>query len=148
MLEAILLHCKNMQNIEILDVFEILIAQKLLKCPKDPFVRSALIYKHHFQQIQSQSAKISANSKSNCPDFSKFKVKQPKFQQIQSQTAVIIANSKSNSPNFNKSKVKLPRFQQTAQIKQIQSQTSPNKSKNNLTTVCVYREGELISMLI
>ena len=33
-----------MQNLEILDVFEILITQKLLKCPKDPFVRSALIY--------------------------------------------------------------------------------------------------------
>ena len=32
-----------MQNLENLDVFEILIAQKLLKCPKDPFVRSALI---------------------------------------------------------------------------------------------------------
>ena len=31
-----------MQNIENLDVFEILITQKLLKCPKDPFVRSAL----------------------------------------------------------------------------------------------------------
>ena len=33
-----------MQNLENLDVFEILITQKLLKCPKDPFVRSALIY--------------------------------------------------------------------------------------------------------
>ena len=31
-----------MQNLENLDVFEILITQKLLKCPKDPFVRSAL----------------------------------------------------------------------------------------------------------
>ena len=31
-----------MQNLEILDVFRILITQKLLKCPKDPFVRSAL----------------------------------------------------------------------------------------------------------
>ena len=27
-----------------LDFFEILITQKLLNCPKDPFVRSALIY--------------------------------------------------------------------------------------------------------
>ena len=33
-----------MQNLENLDIFEILITQKLLKCPKDPFVRSALIY--------------------------------------------------------------------------------------------------------
>ena len=33
-----------MQNFENLDVFEILITQKLLKCPKDPFLRSALIY--------------------------------------------------------------------------------------------------------
>ena len=32
-----------MQNLENLDVFEILITQKLLKCLKDPFVRSALI---------------------------------------------------------------------------------------------------------
>ena len=32
-----------MQNLEDMDVFEILIAQKLLKCPKDPFVRSLLI---------------------------------------------------------------------------------------------------------
>ena len=32
-----------MQNLENLDIFEILITQKLLKCPKDPFVRSALI---------------------------------------------------------------------------------------------------------
>ena len=32
-----------MQNIEILDVFEILKTSKLLKCPKVPFVRSALI---------------------------------------------------------------------------------------------------------
>ena len=31
-----------MQNLENLDVFEILITQKLLKCSKDPFVRSAL----------------------------------------------------------------------------------------------------------
>ena len=34
-----------MENFENLDVFEILITQKLLKCPKDPFLRSALIYK-------------------------------------------------------------------------------------------------------
>ena len=33
-----------MQNIEILDVFEILITLKMLKCPKDPFVRSVLKY--------------------------------------------------------------------------------------------------------
>ena len=33
-----------MQNLENLEVFEILITQKLLKCPKDPFVRSALIF--------------------------------------------------------------------------------------------------------
>ena len=33
-----------MQNLENLDVFEILITQKLLKCPKDLFVRTALIY--------------------------------------------------------------------------------------------------------
>ena len=33
-----------MQNFENLDVFEILITQKLLKCLKDPFVRSWLIY--------------------------------------------------------------------------------------------------------
>ena len=43
MLEAIRFSCKNVQNIEILDVFKILITLKLLKCPKDPFVRSALI---------------------------------------------------------------------------------------------------------
>ena len=35
-----------MQNFKNLDVFEILITQKLLKCPKDPFVRSALIWKN------------------------------------------------------------------------------------------------------
>ena len=29
-----------MQNLENLDIFEILITQKLLKCLKDPFVRS------------------------------------------------------------------------------------------------------------
>ena len=45
MLELIWLYCKNMQNLENMDVFEILITQKLLKCPKDPFVRSALICK-------------------------------------------------------------------------------------------------------
>ena len=33
-----------MQNLENLDVFKILIRKKLLKCPKDPFVRSMLIY--------------------------------------------------------------------------------------------------------
>ena len=33
MLEAIWHHCKNMQNFENLDVFEILITQKLLKYP-------------------------------------------------------------------------------------------------------------------
>ena len=33
-----------MQNLENLDVFEIFITQKLLKCPKDPFVRSGLIF--------------------------------------------------------------------------------------------------------
>ena len=33
-----------MQNLENLDFFEILITQKLLKCLKDPFVRSALNY--------------------------------------------------------------------------------------------------------
>ena len=44
MLEAIWLYCKNMQNLENLAVFEILITQNLLKCPKDPFVRSALIF--------------------------------------------------------------------------------------------------------
>ena len=47
MLEAIWLNCKNMQNLEILDIFEILITQKLLKCPKDPFVRSALICEYY-----------------------------------------------------------------------------------------------------
>ena len=35
--------CKNMQNLENLDVFKMLILQNLLKCPNDPFVRSALI---------------------------------------------------------------------------------------------------------
>ena len=44
MLETIWLHCKNMQNLAILDVFEISITQKLLKCPTYPFVRSALTY--------------------------------------------------------------------------------------------------------
>ena len=34
-----------MQNLENLYVFEILITQKLLKCAKDPFVRSALNYR-------------------------------------------------------------------------------------------------------
>ena len=33
-----------MQNLENLDVFDFLITQKELKCPKDPFVRSALNY--------------------------------------------------------------------------------------------------------
>ena len=33
-----------MQNLENLDVFEILITQSLLECPKDPLVRSALIF--------------------------------------------------------------------------------------------------------
>ena len=33
-----------MQNLENVDVFESLIKQKLLKCPQDPFVRSALNY--------------------------------------------------------------------------------------------------------
>ena len=37
-----------MQNLENLDVFEFLITQKLLKCPKDPFVRSALKCMFHF----------------------------------------------------------------------------------------------------
>ena len=32
-----------MHNLENLNVFDILITQKLLKCPKDPFVRLALI---------------------------------------------------------------------------------------------------------
>ena len=40
-----------MQNLENLDVFEILITQKLLKCPKDPFVRSALIYNFTFSPV-------------------------------------------------------------------------------------------------
>ena len=43
MLEAIWLYCKNLQNLENLDFFEILITQKLLKRLKDPFVRSALV---------------------------------------------------------------------------------------------------------
>ena len=34
----------NVQNLENLGFFEILITQKLLICPKDPFVRSALIF--------------------------------------------------------------------------------------------------------
>ena len=34
-----------MQNLENLGFFEILITQKLLKCPKDPFVRSEIIIK-------------------------------------------------------------------------------------------------------
>ena len=44
MLEANWTVCMNMQNLENLDVFEILITQKLIKCPKDTFVRSVLIY--------------------------------------------------------------------------------------------------------
>ena len=36
-------YCKNMQNLENLNVFEILITQNLQKCPKDPFVRTGLI---------------------------------------------------------------------------------------------------------
>ena len=32
-----------MQNLENMDVFKILITQKLLKCQKDPFVRLELI---------------------------------------------------------------------------------------------------------
>ena len=44
MLEAIWLYSKHMQNLENLDVFEILITQKLLKCRKDPFLRSSLIF--------------------------------------------------------------------------------------------------------
>ena len=37
MLEAIGVYCKNMQNLENLDVFEILITQNLLKFPEGPF---------------------------------------------------------------------------------------------------------------
>ena len=33
-----------MYNLDNLDLFEILITQKLQKCPKDPFARSALIF--------------------------------------------------------------------------------------------------------
>ena len=40
MIEAIWLYCKNLQNLENLDF---LITSKLPKCPKGPFVRSALI---------------------------------------------------------------------------------------------------------
>ena len=43
-----------MQNLENLDVFEILITQKLLICPKDPFVRSALKYLYFFAVQLSQ----------------------------------------------------------------------------------------------
>ena len=50
MLEPILLYCKNIQNLENMDVIEILITKKMLICPKDPFVRSAL--KHNSSQIQ------------------------------------------------------------------------------------------------
>ena len=35
---------KSLQNFENLDFFEILITQNMLKCTKDPFVRSALKY--------------------------------------------------------------------------------------------------------
>ena len=41
-----------MQNFEYLDVFEILITQKLLQCPKDPFVRSALINKSTYNRSE------------------------------------------------------------------------------------------------
>ena len=41
-----------MQNLENLDVIEILITQNLLKFPKDPFVRSALIYKFMDMQLR------------------------------------------------------------------------------------------------
>ena len=37
-----------MQNLKNMGVFDILITQKLLKCPKDPFVRSALNYFSYF----------------------------------------------------------------------------------------------------
>ena len=69
LLEANWLICKNMQNLENLDVFESSFTEKLLKCPKDPFVRAALkcrtikwisgksIYSKYFHQMsQSQSA--------------------------------------------------------------------------------------------
>ena len=61
MLEAICLYFKNMQNLENLDVFEILLTQKLLKCLKDPFVRSALKvtgYSLFSDQGQSQYSRL------------------------------------------------------------------------------------------
>ena len=47
-----------MQNLENLDVFEILIIQKLLKSPKDPFVRSVLICKSYHSDINYIRCKI------------------------------------------------------------------------------------------
>ena len=41
---SILIYFKNMQNLENLDIFEIFITQKLLKCLKNPLVRSVLKY--------------------------------------------------------------------------------------------------------
>ena len=40
-----------MQNLKNVDAFEILITQKLLKCPKDPFVRSALKFTSSYSMI-------------------------------------------------------------------------------------------------
>ena len=48
-----------MQNFENLDVFEILITHKLLKCPKDPFLRSALIFNLYHEYSVSEVSNLS-----------------------------------------------------------------------------------------
>ena len=55
-----------MQNLENLDVFEILITQKLLKCLKDPFLRSALNYIFSCISVkQVMRAKLKTKSEGN-----------------------------------------------------------------------------------
>ena len=60
-----------MQNFENLYVFEILITQKLLKCPKDPFLRSALIYFYGDSQDERKVIEYSG-VRSILPDYSLF----------------------------------------------------------------------------
>ena len=62
-----------MQNIELLDVFEILNTKNSLKCLKDPFVRSALIYFHKFlnqkQTIHKKTFIFSSRANNNAVHY-------------------------------------------------------------------------------
>ena len=57
-----------MQNLENLDVFEVLITQKLLKCLKDPFLRSALNYKSKDFLLNTMCMRIVVILLYNCID--------------------------------------------------------------------------------